>query len=212
MFTPRLPARAARLCTVLAVAAASLAEAADPESGNAARGRALVASNCANCHGVQGVPTLKSYPVLSGQRPDYIAVQLTSFKNHSREDLTMSDVSAHLAAADIRDVAAYLGALPVPANQTASTPAPIGERLFSRGDPGAGIPACQSCHGSRGEGLAVAGIPRVAGQPELYVWAELEAFKASERGKEPGNPMSVIAARLGTQDMKEVARYIATLH
>ena len=190
------------------------ANAADPMSGDAARGRAIVAASCANCHGADGKASGKAYPKLSGQRPEYITEQLMNFKTRSREDLTMTDVSARLAPADIRDVAAYLSAIPAPVERTSAAPAPTpaGERLFSQGNPAAGVPACQSCHGPRGAGLAAAGVPRVAGQPALYVWSELEAFKSAERGTEGGNVMRIVASRLSEKEMQDLARYIAALN
>ena len=83
-------------------------------------------------------------------------------------------------------------------------------------DPGAiaanglpsGVPACQTCHGARGEGNIPAGFPRLAGAGAGYLAGQLAAFAAGQRQ----NPvMQPIAAALSTTQQAALARYYAGL-
>jgi cytochrome c553 len=49
-----------------------------------------------------------------------------------------------------------------------------GEKLARQGR--AGVPACISCHGANGEGMAAAGIPRLAGLDAGYLAKQLQDF------------------------------------
>jgi cytochrome c553 len=52
---------------------------------------------------------------------------------------------------------------------------------------GARLAACAACHGARGEGVASAYFPRLAGKPEGYVFNQLAAFRSGRRRYAPMN-------------------------
>lgn len=80
-----------------------------------------------------------------------------------------------------------------------------GARIASAGTP-AGAPACASCHGARGEGLAM--FPHLAGTGAAYLHEQLDAFAAGTRQ----NPiMQPIAQALTAQDRAAVAAFYAAL-
>jgi cytochrome c553 len=54
------------------------------------------------------------------------------------------------------------------------------------------------------------GGPRLAGQGEAYLVAQLVAFKRGER-PDPTEAMNTTAASLSDQDIKTAARYLAGL-
>ncbi len=62
--------------------------------------------------------------------------------------------------------------------------------------------ACAECHGSNGIGVA-ANFPNLAGQKELYLVAQLEAFKA---GKRKFPLMNLLARQLSDADIANVSR------
>lgn len=71
-----------------------------------------------------------------------------------------------------------------------------------------GVPACMSCHGARGEGLAAAGYPRLAGQAAAYLEKQLRAFAGGQRV----NPqMQAIASALDDNQIRAVAAYYGKL-
>lgn len=71
-----------------------------------------------------------------------------------------------------------------------------------------GTPACASCHGAHGEGLAASGFPRLAGMNAGYLQTQLVALAKGQRV----NPvMSPIAKSLTAEERAEVAGYYARL-
>jgi cytochrome c553 len=72
---------------------------------------------CHTCHGPEAGGS-DAYPRLRGQHEDYIVKQLTVFQrtNQRPEGAVMKVVAHSLSAKDIRDVAAYLQAMPHTAN------------------------------------------------------------------------------------------------
>lgn len=89
-----------------AVFLAGTAQAADPEAG------AILATQCAGCHGVAGVSTEASIPNLAAQKSEYIAAQLKAFRSGDRDNALMNAIAAQLEDADIDDLAAHFAGLP----------------------------------------------------------------------------------------------------
>lgn len=71
-----------------------------------------------------------------------------------------------------------------------------------------GTPACATCHGKQGEGMAMNGFPRLAGIQSSYLHVQLDAFA---NGQRPNAMMSPIAKTLSPQDRQIVADYYAAL-
>ena len=72
---------------------------------------------------------------------------------------------------------------------------------------GAG-PACQTCHGTAGEGVAQASFPRLASLGAPYLQRQLAAFADGTR---VSDVMMPIAKALSVADRAEVAAYYAAL-
>jgi cytochrome c553 len=68
------------------------------------------AGMCLGCHGstAQGNG---QFPRLAGQRPEYLELQLKAFKAGSRKSGPMQAITANLAEADFKTLAAYFGSL-----------------------------------------------------------------------------------------------------
>ena len=81
-----------------------------------------------------------------------------------------------------------------------------GERLAVGGGEGLTLP-CAACHGAdlRGVGL----VPPIAGRSPTYLLRQLVAFRTGARSAEPGLPMQPVVARLGIEDMIDLAAYVA---
>jgi cytochrome c553 len=73
---------------------------------------------------------------------------------------------------------------------------------------GAAIAAtCQGCHGPQGEGVAATGGPRIAGQTENYLVAQLQAYAQGTRT----NPiMTAIAKGLDDRKQADAAAFFAS--
>ena len=68
--------------------------------------------------------------------------------------------------------------------------------------------ACQGCHGAHGEGMAVKGNPRLAGQAAGYLAKQLDDFAS---GKRTNPVMTPLAKSLMEQQRGDVAAYFASL-
>ena len=93
---------------------------------------------------------------------------------------------------------------------------PGGERDRLPEPPGRGdFEICQSCHGTRGEGIQALQAPRVAGLDAAYVARQLTDFRQGRRGAAddtPGGQMATMARTLSDEAaLRRVAAYIASL-
>jgi cytochrome c553 len=166
---------------------------------------------CASCHGDAGVSSAEIFPNLAGQQKDYLAAQLTAFREHTRKDRDaqsyMWGMARGLSDATIQVLAADYAAKP-PALAAASKKIdiPAGEAIFKNGVAAKGVLACVSCHGAKGEGNAV--IPALAGQHKDYLVVQLEALASGARDNAIMHP---IAKGMTPKEMKAVASYLASL-
>lgn len=167
--------------------------------------------SCASCHGAAGQGNL-STPRLAGQPADYLKKQLHDFASGARGNESMALVARALSEGEMARVAAYYAQLELrsPGRATLGGDLARGEALARRGDWKANVPACFSCHGSNGEGVAP-GFPALAGQKSDYIFAQLAAWHAGERKNSPQALMDGIARNLSPQDMRSVADYLGAL-
>ncbi|HQT88526.1 MAG TPA: c-type cytochrome [Acidiphilium sp.] len=166
---------------------------------------------CASCHGEREMGSQDSgYPGIAGLPASYIRAQLKAFRHGARDNVMMAAVASGVDAAQRRDLARYLAALPVVVTADAAKSAPlnpVGAALAVRG--AAGIPACASCHGAAG--LGSGSFPRLAGQSADYLAAQLRHWATGQRPA--GNPpvMPAIAKRLSRAQIKAISAYYAAL-
>lgn len=83
----------------------------DAQAGDLDAGRAKVEAVCQTCHGVDGVATVAMAPNLSGQRKDYLIIQLQAFRAGRREHAQMSIIAQSLSDADIENVAEWYSSI-----------------------------------------------------------------------------------------------------
>ncbi len=69
---------------------------------------------CAACHGENGVPQLKTTPVIWGQNAGYMFLQLRDFQSGARKNDLMSPIAAALAKEDLLPLATYFSQLKWP--------------------------------------------------------------------------------------------------
>jgi cytochrome c553 len=202
-----------------ALAATFLGGCANPQRsrdlGNQAiAGPVLAQQVCSLCHGVRGVSVSPNFPNLAAQQPDYLIAQLSEFRAHSRQDPEgfeyMWGIARRLSDDQIASIAAYYAAQPPAHQRTAGDAARLGEgrRLFTEGAPDRGIPACNSCHGDQGQGLAT--FPRIAGQHGDYIAKQLRVFKRTDQ-RPDGPAMQAVAHQLTPDDIVNAAAYLQTL-
>lgn len=167
--------------------------------------------SCASCHGAAGQGGLNT-PRLAGQPAEYLKKQLQDFRSGLRHNESMAFVVRALSDDDIERVARYYAAVDLRAPLQPSLGGDLarGKLLAEKGDWKTDVPACFSCHGANGEGVAP-GFPALAGQQPDYLFAQLTAWHAGERGNSPQKLMDGIARRMNPDDMRAVSDYLGSL-
>src|SRR5215467_13238447 len=69
---------------------------------------------CAACHGENGIPPDKSWPVIWGQHQGYLYLQLRDFKSGARKSDVMGPVAQTLERDDMLAIALYFSQKPWP--------------------------------------------------------------------------------------------------
>ncbi|MGY0651189.1 MULTISPECIES: c-type cytochrome [unclassified Luteimonas] len=209
-----------------------------PISGDPARGQAR-SELCAACHGPDGISVVPLYPDIAGQRADYMYWQLVKFKDTGFGDSVMAAIVAELGEEDMRDLSIYYAGLPAAGPPAAATEGPEpgpdaevpdpallarGERLYLSGDPAAGIPPCQACHGEDARGhpdaykvdaagfTPYAAYPSLRGQRNAYLMARIAEY---QEGKHTSLTtdfiMSGAAHHLDQDSVQAVAAWLSSL-
>ena len=182
--------------------------------GDVARGRKLH-EDCASCHGDTGNVDIPDVPDLGGQDPLYIYKQLADYKAETRASSIMNDAVAALSERDMADLAAFYAASPKPP-RAKGAPAALDAtvtRLASIGDGVRLIPACDACHGERGEGNPrFYGMPALRNQKLQDLAVQLRAFRSGERGNDVYRVMRDVSKNLSDAEIAGLAAYYSGGH
>lgn len=155
------------------VASGAYAAEGDPERGAqlAAQGDGSGAP-CLACHGADGSGNnAGGFPRLAGLDATYLTSQMLAYNNGGRVSPVMQPNIDNFDEQQIRDLAAYYAAMPIPETTTPANVSDdalaLGEKLANEGDWDNYIPPCSSCHGPGNRGRRnLPGHRRPA--PELY--------------------------------------------
>lgn len=185
------------------------AEAAAVAKPDLAKGQAISTQVCAACHTADGSRGSPANPIIAGQHPEYLAKQLHEFKAGVRKNAIMQGMAATLSEDDIRNVSAfYASKTAKPGFAKNKELVGLGEKIYRGGITEKLVPACAGCHSPTGAGIP-AQYPRVAGQHGDYIEAQMNGFRAGQRGNSA--QMMAIAAKMSDKEIKAVSDYIAGL-
>jgi cytochrome c553 len=200
------------LSWLIPLAALAVVQAANAQ-GNAAAGATKVAI-CATCHGNDGNSQIPMNPSLAGQNAAYLIKQLEEYQSGTRQNATMSAMSASLSEQDIADIAAYYAAQPrqITGAQDDQESLDLGETLYRAGNSDIASAACTACHSPTGKGNAPAGFPAIGGQHSEYTLTQLRAFRSGARNNDLNGMMRTVVERLTDAELEALANYIAGLH
>ena len=203
---------------LVAIAIAGALLAAGCGAPGASRGQSVF-NTCVPCHGADagGIPRLRT-PAIAGLPEWYIARELRNFAADVR-GAHPDDMEGHRMRpmartlwhpGDLDAVARYVAALPaVPAAHTLpGGDVANGRMRFST--------ICQTCHGPDGRGNVATGAPKLVGQWDWYLVAQLDKFHSGMRGTHPADTLGaqMRAMSLTLEDstaIRNVVSYIETL-
>lgn len=212
-----------------------------PITGDPARGESR-SELCTACHGQDGISIVPIYPDIAGQKADYMYWQLRKFKDAGFGDTVMAVAVEELSEQDMRDLSLYYAGLPAagsppePAEAeeaaaddgTEASPDPAllarGEQLYLHGDPAAGIPPCQACHGGDARGhpgaqsvdaggfTPYAAYPSLRGQREDYLKTRIAEYQEGKHTTLTTDFVMIGAARnLDPASVDALAAWLSSL-
>ena len=197
------------MCVVLAgIGSVVCAQGAATAAADQKAGEEKAVNLCSTCHGPRGVSTSPEFPNLAAQRAGYVQAQLEAFRAKTRAEQIAHDfmwgIAYNLDDRMIKSVALYYSVQP-PAPGRSGDPSLMakGKGLFDQGVPARGIPACASCHGANGEGIA--DFPRLAGQHAKYIASQLNYIQSLVRS---APVMHGIVKDLTPDEIQALAVYI----
>jgi len=163
---------------------------------------------CSTCHGPRGISTSPEFPILAAQRKGYLEAQIDAFRKRTRAEKDAHDfmwgIAGNLDEAIIGGIADYYAAqAPAPGRSDDPILVAKGKKLFDKGVPERGIPACMACHGVDAAGLA--DFPRLAGQHAKYVVKQLNYIQSLVRA---APVMHGIVKDLAPAEIQAVAAYV----
>jgi len=158
---------------------------------------------CASCHGEQGIPIQKAFPVIWGQNAGYLFYQLRDFKSGARKNDLMSPIAANLDQADLLPLAQYFSKLKWPNLGQPHAPDDVAKKAQTA----AASIGCPGCHLAyfQGDGTTA----RLAGQNHDYLIKTVTDFRDGTRGNNPG--MSDLMKATSPDDLAALAQYLAGL-
>jgi len=209
---------AARVLAVAVFAVAGAGVRIAAHAGNslphaAAAARSTAEQVCAACHGADGNSPTAAVPSLARQNADYLYDQLLQFaaQGRRRANGVMGAIAVNLSREQMRALADYFSYQRLePADPGEPPLSKRGEAIYRDGIERKDVPACASCHGPRGEGLAPS-FPRLAGQHARYLDIQLRQFRDGRRASDPQASMRKVAANLSDADIAAVAKFAARL-
>lgn len=171
-------------------------------AGNAVHGRDL-AVTCLSCHGATpvslGTPPVPA-PKLLHQRSTSLFYAMHDYRTGQRRSVLMDPLMKALSEQDLRDLAAYIGAVPLGAadRQALKSPSETGRRIA--------IATCAFCHGERGL-TVMDGYEVLAGQYPAYLRQALLDYRSGAR-LDP--TMRAMARGLSDADINAVVAHYAS--
>jgi cytochrome c553 len=156
---------------------------------------------CTACHGENGVPQLKTTPVIWGQNAGYLFLQLRDFQGGARKNELMSPIAAALAREDLLPLAEYFSKFKWPDLQQP----PAHQDVVSKAQAAISSVGCIGCHLDHFQGDGT--TARLAGQQHDYLLKTMTDFRDGTRGNNPG--MSDLMKATSPDSIIALAEYLA---
>jgi len=159
------------------------------------------AKACTICHGENGVPQLKTTPVIWGQNAGYMFLQLRDFQSGARKNELMSPIAATLSRDDLLPLAEYFSKLKWP--NLAQPEAP--QDVAAKAQAAISSVGCIGCHLDHFQGDGT--TARLAGQQHDYLLKTMTDFRSRTRANNPG--MSDLMNATSPDAIAALAQYLA---
>lgn len=161
---------------------------------------------CSACHGFKGNSRVEAVPILAGMAPAYFKKAIEDYATGKRLSPEMEPFAKQVKALGVDEVAAFFAA------QTREPASPRPDRARVERGRTAAV-QCAACHGAQGQGDPDKLVPRIAGQPAVYLRNQLLLFKADKRspGDEALTKMKAALRAVPDETLSDLAAYYASL-
>jgi len=159
------------------------------------------AQACAGCHGEEGKPIDKQFPIIWGQQLGYIYIQLRDFKRGDRKSSFMEPIAATMEREDMLALADYFSKKPWPDLGQQRAPKDVANRALQANT----SVGCTGCHLDQFQGDGT--VPRLAGQSRDYLTKTINDFRSRARGNNPG--MTDLMLATAPDDLAALEEYLA---
>jgi len=163
---------------------------------------------CSACHGFNGNSPGQAVPTLAGMAPSYFKKAINDYASGKRPSPEMEPYAKYVLQFGLDEIADYFAA------QRRQVPGKINTdaKALSRGNTLAS--QCVACHGADGEGDAFRAIPKLQGQPALYLKSQMALFAGDKRKLDDAEQEKIkqsMFKSLAPANFEELAAYYATL-
>jgi len=161
---------------------------------------------CSACHGFNGNSRVEAVPILAGMSPAYFRKAIEDYATGKRISPEMEPFAKQVKALGVDEVATFFAA------QRRDPASPRPDRAgVERGR--AAAAQCAPCHGAEGQGDPAKLVPRIAGQPAVYLRNQLVLFKADKRspGDEALTKMKAVLKAVPDDTLADLAAYFSSL-
>jgi cytochrome c553 len=158
---------------------------------------------CSGCHGQDGKPSDKTIPVIWGQQPGYLYIQLRDFKRGDRKNEVMQPIVASMERQEMMDIAEYFSKKTWPDLGQPGASKDVSDRALSANH----SVGCTGCHLDHFQGDGT--VPRLAGQSKEYLAKTTADFRTRARGNNPG--MSDLMIATSPDDLAALSEYLSGL-
>lgn len=163
---------------------------------------------CSACHGFNGNSPGNAVPILAGMAPSYFKKAINDYASGKRPSPEMEPYAKYVLQFGLDEIADYF------AVQRRQPPAKVkaDTKALSRGTTLA--TQCTACHGAQGEGDAFHAVPKLQGQPALYLKGQMALFGGDKRRLDDAAQDTIKKTMFKALDpagFDELAVYYATL-
>jgi cytochrome c553 len=158
---------------------------------------------CAGCHGADGKPVDKTFPIIWGQQAGYLYIELRDFKRGDRKSDIMQPIASTMSRDDMQAIAEYFAKKPWPDLGQPRAAKDVADKA-SAANRSVGCTGCHLDH-FQGDGT----VPRLSGQSQAYLTKTIADFRTRARGNNPG--MSDLMIATAPDDLAALEQYLAGL-
>jgi cytochrome c553 len=157
------------------------------------------AQTCEACHGAGGNSVTPGIPSIAGQPKLFMENQLVLFREGIRKSPVMTPLMAGISDKEIQQLAEHFSKQAVKPESSSTD-----KKLFAQGEALTKKLRCGICHLADFSGQKQ--MPRLAGQREDYLLAEMKAYRDNQR---PDTTMTAALYGVKDDEMKALAHFLS---